>query len=93
MDEIKVCIRGIDILILESNLNDFELMELLADAADNDVTVIAKFCRKMFGEEQWNEIKEKLREQNNGRLPIVDTWNFVQDALAAATKETDALKN
>lgn len=79
---------GFEFEIPEENLDDWELIETLADIDAGNAEAIVKIPKMLLGAEQANDLKEHLRG-NNGRISATAMTKVITEIL----KSTKKLKN
>ena len=82
---IDIEVQGIPCVFNDEALSDFEMLEKLAALKDGDITALVAFSRGIFGMEQFDNIKESLRDEN-GVVQLLDVNNFVNQAVMAAAE-------
>lgn len=88
---INVEVMGIPCVFHEEPVNDFELLEVIAEIEGGNVLKLPQYFTTVFGEEQAANIKESLRGED-GVCRITDMYAFYQASLDAAAnaKKADA---
>lgn len=61
--------------------NDLDTLELLADIDDGNLLSIVRLMRRVFGEEQYRNIKASLRK--DGRTSMSDMNDFMVKVFSA----------
>ena len=93
MDTVHVEVDGIPVDVRAESLGDFEMLEWMADITDGNILSLPKFARRFFGEEQFTNVKESLRNEE-GVCDVADMTKFVLDCMQAAAEAKKAeLKN
>lgn len=88
---VSVKIKGREWSIPREALDDFELMDDLAQLDDDGNIVRAASCmRRLFGETQRREIMDTLRDPETGRVSIEAGTGFLMDVFEAANQAGEA---
>ncbi len=73
---LAVEVDGIPVVInRDAFSDDIETLELLADVDDGNVFAIVKLMKRIFGDEQYTNIKASLRK--DGRTSVTDMVTFM----------------
>lgn len=88
----RINVRGLDVEVHEEILNDWDMLERLADADKGDISALIGFFKALFGDEQWTGIKARLREMWGG-LPVDKVLSFATEAMAQIKRDRQTLKN
>ena len=88
---VAVEVGGIPVTVDRSPISDFDFLEMVYDlqsAIDEgrtpDATVMVPLARGLFGTEQWSNIKQTIRDDNDGVANAVVMTNFIFEAIKAA---------
>ena len=76
-----VTIQGITVKVDKDALDDFELLDDLAQMQDGDGARIASIARRLFGDD-FKAVMDGLRGEN-GRVSVEATSEFIGELLAA----------
>lgn len=85
MSDKPIIVDGIKVNITADDLDDIEILELLAEVEENGAKIVV-LLKKLFGEEKYKEIKEALRDQETGRTKtsrIMDWFGEVSKIVGA----------
>lgn len=86
-----LAVDGIELNVKAADLDDFDLVEALADASSEDVDVqmqaVVRVFRIVYGDD-YKRVKSELREKNGGRLTTEIMMGFF-----GATMEALGAKN
>lgn len=72
-----VTINGITVKVDRSYMENFDVLELLADLEDGVASATPRLLRVVFGDEEWKRIKGEIRKANGGILPADAVSDFV----------------
>ncbi|MFL8969307.1 hypothetical protein ACKA04_04460 [Helcococcus kunzii] len=72
--------NGFEFEIDEKELDDYELMELFAEADENPLAS-PKIITKILGKEQKDELKEHIRDKKTGKVSIEEMTNSFIEIL------------
>ncbi|MBQ0161410.1 MAG: hypothetical protein KBT28_12415 [Bacteroidales bacterium] len=86
---LEIEVEGIPCLFDDAALNDFEMLEHLANFKKGDVTHMVPFALGIFGEEQLDNIKSQLRS-DDGVVKITDMGRFIGEAMEKASEAKKA---
>lgn len=79
----RVTVRDIEVAVLDEALNDFEVLDDLRAAQDqNDPSRGPALLRRIAGDAQYKTILESLRGPH-GRVTVEDGMSFVWDLIKA----------
>lgn len=81
----NVHVRGMNLRLDKDVLDDMDTVELLGKLQDGDIFVFPTLCRMIFGEKQFERIKNALAD-HNGKTKVSDMSEFFVEALTAATE-------
>ena len=73
----------------EAALDDFDMLEKLNDMESGNLTAMVAFARGIFGEEQLENIKSKLKG-DDGICHLTDMAMFINKAMTEAAKAKKA---
>lgn len=76
---------GFAFQIDEDNLDDFELIELLADADGGNVNALIKGMSAILGKDQVNAMKEHVREKS-GKVRASAMTELFSDIMTSANE-------
>lgn len=77
-----VTVDGLELYIANEAVDDFELLDLMAQAERNqDPSVLPELLRRFVGEDGYRKTMDHLRK--NGRVRIEDAVGFVNRLMAA----------
>lgn len=82
---IEIEVRGIPCVFNDTVLDDFETLELLVDMERGDVSAMVGFARRIFGEEQLDNVKSQLRGED-GVCRLTTMFPFIRECIDAAAK-------
>lgn len=77
----RVVVRGITVTVPDEALDDFELLDELAQLEDQKATRLPSVARRLFGDD-YRSILDELRGPN-GRVPIEAASTFIADVFGA----------
>lgn len=77
-------LRGVELRIREELFDDFELLDELS-YVDENPGYAARLLRRMVGQIKYNELLEKIRDKETGRVSIEEGAQLLADLLEAAT--------
>lgn len=91
---INVEIQGVPCVFNEDPVDDFELLEVLAEIEEGNILKLPQFFIAVFGEEQFANIKESLRG-DDGVCRLTDMASFYRETMSAvaSAKRADAKTN
>lgn len=89
-------VHGIKVTVDPTIFNDWDfsmdLAEMLeevdedsTEAAVKRIKTLNRVVDALFGEDQFSKIKAKLRDQNDGHLPVEAVSEFLNQAIVAFT--------
>lgn len=81
---IDIEVRGIPCVFNDGALDDFEMLEKLEQMDNGNIIAMVSFARGIFGEEQLENIKSKLRGED-GVCKLSDMSDFVGECMQAAS--------
>lgn len=81
--------NGFSYEIDEEQLNDYEFIELLAEA-EKDLLAFVRVAKRLLGEEQHAALKEHLRDENGRIDPLVmaDSIRTIMEDAGDETKNS-----
>lgn len=74
-------IDGIPVCVDRSALTDIDVLELLGEIQADNILVLPRLMKKVFGDEQYEAIKESLAV--DGRTSAMDVASFFRKAFKA----------
>lgn len=77
----RVTIDGITVTVADEALDDFELLDDLAQLENKKATKLPAVARRLFGD-SYGDVLESLRGAN-GRVPIEKASKFIGDVFGA----------
>ncbi len=77
-------LRGVELRIREELFDDFELLDELS-YVDENPGYSGRLLRRMVGQIKYNELLEKIRDEETGRVNLEDGAQLLADLLEAAT--------
>ena len=77
----RTVIRGIEVTVADEALDDFELLDDLAQLEEKKATRLPSVARRLFGDE-YSTILDGIRGEN-GRVSIEDATEFIRDVFGA----------
>lgn len=80
-DMVDAEVDGIPICVDRAALTDIDVLDLLGEIQADNILVLPKLMRKVFGEEQYAEIKSSLAV--DGHTSAVDMSKFFREAFKA----------
>lgn len=86
MNTIDITVQGIPCVFDKDALDDFEVLDKLAQLKDEDVTVVPYIGRAIFGDEQLSNIMSQLRDVD-GRIRSSVMVPFIMQSLDEASKQ------
>ena len=90
-DVATITAQGLTIAIEQDRMDDIEILELIVMIESGEAQYMTSFLRLAFGEEQYEQIKEHLKNED-GRVTITALAEFFEDAQAAMGKLSAAAK-
>lgn len=75
-------VKGIKVKVSKDVLDDMETVELLGAMQDGDIFAFPKLCKKMFGDDAYKEIREKLAN-DAGVTTVTAMSEFFTQVLTA----------
>lgn len=87
--------NGFRYKIKDERLDDWDLMEMMMEVNDDDITSIIVPVRYMLGDQQFERLKKFLRDKESGRLKASDMLVALTDILNAnqSVKNSDSSPN
>lgn len=77
-------LRGVELRIREELFDDFELLDELS-YVDENPGYSGRLLRRMVGKAKYDELLEKIRDEETGRVNVADGAQLLADLLEAAT--------
>lgn len=77
----RVTIRGVTVTVADEALDDFELLDDLAQLEEKKATRLPSVARRLFGD-GYRDVLDALRG-TNGRVTIEDATGFIRDVFGA----------
>lgn len=69
---------GLELEISEDVMNDMELVDILAEAGENDPIAVSKICKKIMGTENRKKLYDSVRN-DAGRIPVEKISSAVEE--------------
>lgn len=70
--------NGYKVELAENTMDNMELVDALAEAADDDPLAVSKICKLVLGEEKRKELYDAIREPD-GRVPVEKVSNCIKE--------------
>lgn len=86
---VNIEVRGIPCTMDEEPLNNIEVLEVISEIESGDITKLPKFFTVLFGEEQYENIKDSLRN-DDGICRVNTLVEFYRESIDAAAKAKKA---
>ena len=82
---IDITVQGVPCVFNDQALDDFDMLEKLADMDNGNVTAMVGFARGIFGKEQLENIKSQLRGED-GICHLEDIASFINESIVEASR-------
>ncbi|MDO4383884.1 MAG: hypothetical protein Q4C18_05265 [Eubacteriales bacterium] len=70
--------NGFEVEIPDENLDDYELLEDLAELDEDDYGKIVSVYRRLLGKDQYKALKEHIRNES-GRVPATEMMDTLEE--------------
>lgn len=77
-----VTVRGVELKLSTEVFDDLDLLDAMDQIQEGNGMKIATALRRVAGE-QYNEVREALRDKETGRIPLESAAEFFTEALQA----------
>ena len=78
MSDKPVIVKGIVVNVTTEDFDDIEVLELLAEVEENGTKLVA-LLKKLFGNEKYQEIKDKLRDKETGKTKTSEIMEWFRE--------------
>lgn len=93
-ESITVEVRGLELVIPSAAMDDWELMDDLANAEANDNAIaLAGSLRRLLTDEQRKAAMNECRDPETGRVTIEAGTSFVSDLFEAIKEQNESAPN
>ena len=70
--------NGYKVELEENTMDNMELVDALAEAADDDPLAVSKICKLILGEEKRKGLYDAIRKPD-GRVPVAEVSNCIKE--------------
>lgn len=78
-----VTIRGVSLEVSPDIFDDLDLLDALDQVQEGNALRLAGALRAVAGE-KYREVREALRDEETGRIPVKDAMEFFQEVMEKA---------